>query len=297
VRWVGTLERTREATAKTEAAIERLPAEGVIPGLIVTLHRGNATEERLPRLVDWFRKLEKIGITSARLHILEVDDTQVGARYALTPAENLIAFRAFYELERELTTLELDTFSEMRDLLLGDDNGTGCVWNSCDPYTTRAVRGVEGTGRASNCGRTNKDGIDFVKSNIEGYERYLALYHTPQEHGGCHGCRFFLMCKGQCPGTAIDGDWRNRTEHCEVWMGLFGDLEEELLETDREPLSLSPRREQLEQGFLELWSHGQTTTIAGISDWLDERAAADAGRAGNGSPLTVTGGEIVGDSA
>jgi uncharacterized protein len=297
VRWVGTLERTREATAKTEAAIERLCAEGIVPGLIVTLHRGNAIDERLPRLVDWFLKLERIGITAARLHILEVDDKQVGARYALTPAENLTAFLAFYELERQLTTLELDTFSEMRSLLLGDDNQTGCVWNSCDPYTTSAVRGVEGSGRASNCGRTNKDGIDFVKSQVQGFERYLALYHTPQEHDGCNGCRFFLMCKGQCPGTAVDGDWRNRTEHCEVWMSLFERLEHELVEAGRKPLSLSADRARLEHGFLELWSGGQTTTIAGLARALDERDAAVASGAAKGTPLTAAEGDIVGDSA
>ena len=62
--------------------------------------------------------------------------------------------------------------------------------------------------RSSNCGRTNKDGVDYLKSDHQGYERYIALYNTPHEHGGCKGCRFFLMCKGQCPGTAIDGDWQ-----------------------------------------------------------------------------------------
>ena len=41
---------------------------------------------------------------------------------------------------------------------------------------TGAVRGVEGNGQTSNCGRTNKDGIDFTKANTAGYERYLALY-------------------------------------------------------------------------------------------------------------------------
>jgi len=79
------------------------------------------------------------------------------------------------------------------------------------------VQGVEGDGRSSNCGRTNKDGVDFPKAEFAGYERYLALAKTPYAYGGCSGCRFFIFCKGQCPGTAIDGDWRNRTEHCSVW--------------------------------------------------------------------------------
>ena len=56
---------------------------------------------------------------------------------------------------------------------------------------------------------TNKDGIDYVKADRPGYERYLALYQTPQEYGGCQGCRFLVSCaRGNVQGTAISsGDW------------------------------------------------------------------------------------------
>lgn len=123
---------------------------------------------------------------------------------------------------------------------------------------------MEGSGQRSNCGRTNKDGIDFVKAGTEGFERYLALYHTPQEYGGCKDCRFFLMCKGQCPGTAIDGDWRNRTEHCEVWKAIFQVLEENLLTQGLHPLSLSSNRNALERAFLASWAEGRNTYMAAL---------------------------------
>jgi len=276
-RWAGTLERTREATAKAEAAIERLCREGTPPSLIITLHRGNATGAALPTMHDWFRRLQALGITNARLHALEVESDDVGAAYALSAEENMAAFTSFARLEADLTTLRLDVFDDMRNLLRGADDQTTCVWNSCDPYTTRAVRGVEGYGQASNCGRTNKDGIDFVKSSVEGFERYLALHATPQEHGGCQGCRFFLMCKGQCPGTAIDGDWRNRTEHCDLWKGLFRGLEEQLLDAGEVPLSASPERADVETAFLEIWASGQSTSIAGVKRWMTERESATVG--------------------
>jgi radical SAM protein with 4Fe4S-binding SPASM domain len=279
-RWNGTLERTREATAKTEAAIECLCREGMAPSLIVTLHRANATADKLPAMHDWLRRLEAMGITSLRLHVLEVDGSGVGAAYALSTQENQTAFTSFAALEEKLTTLRLDLFEDMRNLLFGTDDSSTCVWNACDPYTTRAVRGVEGQGQSSNCGRTNKDGVDFVKASAEGFERYIALYHTPQEHGGCRDCRFFLMCKGQCPGTSIDGDWRNRTEHCDLWKSLFRQLEERALDEGRIPLSASPWRRDLEAAFLDLWSQGQNTTIAWVLRQMAERhqaaAAADA---------------------
>jgi uncharacterized protein len=124
------------------------------------------------------------------------------------------------------------------------------------------VRGVEGNGQRSNCGRTYKDGVEFVKSASPGFERYLALYQTPQTAGGCKDCRFFMMCKGQCPGTAIDGDWRNRTEHCAVWMALYEDLEAQLVREGRQPLSLSRRRPELERALLGQWASGRNCTIA-----------------------------------
>ncbi|MGH7389317.1 MAG: radical SAM protein [Candidatus Rokuibacteriota bacterium] len=283
VRWVGTLEATREATDRTHAAIERLCREGLPPSLIITLHRCNATRDKLPRMHDWLHYLESIGITSARLHVLEVESDPVRRKYALTTEENLQAFLGFLALEKELTTLRLDLFTDMRNLLLGTDNSTTCVWNACDPYTTRAVQGVEGNGQRSNCGRTNKDGIDFTKAGSEGFERYLALYHTPQEHGGCKGCRFFLMCKGQCPGTSIDGDWRNRTEHCDLWKQLYRRLEEEMLEAGLSPLSARPERKQVEQLLLETWAAGRNANIAGVLRQMSASPPAATGAQPTGS--------------
>lgn len=263
-RWAGTLQRTRDATAKTEAAIERLRAEQVPFSLIVTLHRGNASAEKLPIMHDWFRYLESIGLSSVRLHTLEVENEAIRHKYQLTPDETITAFLSFYELEKELTYLKFDLFADMHHMLQGKDNKTTCIWNACDPYTTAAVRGIEGHGQRSNCGRTNKDGIDFVKSSMGSFERYISLYHTPQEYGGCNGCRFFLMCKGTCPGTAIDGDWRNRTENCNLYKTLFRHFEEEMLDGGEMPVSVRPDRQKIEQVFLDAWAQGQNTYMANI---------------------------------
>lgn len=282
VRRAGDLANTRASTARAEAAIERLCREGMPPSLIVTLHRGNASRRRLPLLRDWIVRLERLGVRSVRLHILESDHPSVREKHALTEQENVRAFLCFAALERRLTTLRLDVFEDMRRMLLGKDRETTCVWNACDPYTTRAVRGVEGDGRLSNCGRTLKDGVDFLKANKPGYERYLALHRTPQEHGGCGGCRFFLMCKGQCPGTAVDGDWRNRTEHCGVWKKLYGVLERELQSEGEAPLSRHPRRESLERAFLDAWAAGRNPLLQDLVE------AEDAPPAGGPSPTAPT---------
>jgi len=287
VRRSGTRSKTRADTARTLAAVERLCREGVAMSLIITLHRGNATRDKLPIVHDWLRQLDDLGLRSARLHALEVESEAIRDAYALSDEENVAAFSSLMELEKELKNVRFDAFEDLRSMLLGEDQKTTCIWNACDPYTTRAVQGVEGNGQRSNCGRTNKEGIEFVKSDTEGFERYLALYRTPQEHGGCKGCRFFLMCKGQCPGTAIDGDWRNRSVHCRVWMTLYRRLERELLDEGRTPVSVRPDREAIEAEFLASWAGGRNAYMANVIAQIEQAptpggATAEADRGGHG---------------
>ena len=82
-RWCGSLEATRAATAKTHAAIEWLCKEGIPPSLIVTLHRNNATADKLPQMHDWFRQVAGLGVRHARLHLMEDDHDEVGRKYGL----------------------------------------------------------------------------------------------------------------------------------------------------------------------------------------------------------------------
>jgi uncharacterized protein len=261
IRWAGTLEKTRKATARTEAAIALLCKEGLTPSLIVTLHRENGTADSLDRLCTWLSELETCGVRSVRFHLLEIDSSAIRDRYALSTEQNVAALLHLSAFQSHLKSMRFPLFDHMRQLLRGDDREVSCVWKGCDPYTTRAVQGIEGNGQRSNCGRTNKDGIDFVKGDTPGFERYLALYLTPQQVGGCSGCRFFAMCKGQCPGTAIDGDWRNRTEYCEVWKALFSHFERELRDDGQWLLSRSTFRPAVESCLISAWSAGRSMSL------------------------------------
>ncbi len=286
-RWARDSERTRQSTALVESAIERLCREYEPPGLIVTLHKGNATADKLPVMANWMRRLHSLGIRSLRLHLLEVDHASVRETLALTARENVQALLAFAELQNSLPGMYFDLFDEMEALLEGRDQKVGCTWRACDPYTTEAVQGIEGNGQSSNCGRTNKDGVGFIKARVAGYERYLALYRTPQAENGCNGCRFFLMCKGQCPGTSIDGDWRNRTEHCEEWKQLFGTIERRMIQAGKIPLTIQPMRFELEQRLVEAWERGENRSISlTLSEWYKERTGASNGE---GAPHAAIG--------
>lgn len=262
VRWAGSLERTRKMTQQSEDAIAKLCEEALNPSIIITLHRGNVgTAEKRERMGQWIKELDQMGVKSARLHLMEVESESIRAIYHLNEQENIDTLLYFHQLEGELKRLRFDIFSEIEKLMNANDHQVSCVWTGCDPYTTSAVRGVEGNGQRSNCGRTNKEGIDFVKSGLPSYSRYVSLYHTPQEHGGCNGCRFFAMCKGHCPGTSLAGDWRNRTEHCQVWKTLFELTEDKMIQDGKVPLSIHGILPFVEEKLLQGWSQGMNPSI------------------------------------
>lgn len=262
--------QTRRLTQNTLAAIDMLLEENITPGLIVTLHRLNGVGQGREKLKAWIQTLEAKGIRSLRLHVLEVDDYDTQSNLALTPEENIEAFFDLLDFERKsLKKLKFDLLKDAKSTMMGRDQSVSCIWKTCDPYTTDAVRGIEGFGQRSNCGRTNKDGIDFVKAGTRGFERQLALYHTPQEYNGCSGCRFFLVCKGQCPGTAKNGDWRNRTRDCEFWKAILSRIESIIIEDGGSPVSLHPRLKELEEYALSHWMAGARFNIADLLKKLD----------------------------
>lgn len=276
LRWAHSAAKTKASTDATMAAIRRLCGAQRAPGVIVTLHRSNSRTERLPRLLEWVRELEQLGVRRVRLHLLESESEGVRVAHALDATESTAALLAFLALEHQLVSLRFDVFDDIRSAL--DPRAEGaktCVWNGCDPYTTTAVQGVEADGSRSNCGRTNKDGIEYLKSAVPSYERSIALFHTPHEYGGCHGCTFFLACKGQCPGTAIDGDWRNRTEHCATWYAVMEAVANEFVSAGVVPIAYDERRSELEHALLHEWTNGRNPRPSAVLSTIN-RSASDA---------------------
>jgi uncharacterized protein len=205
-----------DVTSKIIANIKFLTHSGIIPSIIITIHRANAK----PDLINFIFWLKDLGITHVNLHILETDSPKVKKELELSNEENFTIFRLIYD-ELKSTKLFINPFSDIKQLLTNENPQVICVWNACDAINTQAVQGVAPDGSLVNCGRTNKDGVNWLKAESQGKERYLALYNTPLEYGGCKDCLYFFACKGQCPGTAIDGDWRNKTAHCQFWYSMI----------------------------------------------------------------------------
>ena len=280
-RWAGSLEKTREATRKSFEAIKKILDNKLSLGLIITIHKKNGLPKYRERFKAWIKELQAWGVDGARLHPLEIDHTSITDSLALTPEQNIEFLLDMWDFEiSELNVpgkrpFHFDIFRDVEYMLKAEDAHATCTFMSCDPYTTHAVQGIDSQGNKANCGRGNKEGINWIKADVDGFERQMALYHTPQEHGGCQGCRFFIMCKSHCPGTGADMDWRNRTDTCLNWKVAFSIYEKIMVKRGETPLSLHPDLKRYEDILMYGYSRGAEIRLEHIKNHLDPNVGFD----------------------
>jgi len=307
-RWAGNLEATRKMTDRTfwalDALLERskLPGCGhLIPSLIITLHAGNASKDRWPKMRAWLLEMDQRGIRNLNVHLMELDH-EAGDLYL--PHEEIKAVMLdLWDLSTQFSSIKIVNFKEIVDLLRGQSNNAMCTWHSCDPWNTSAVQGLEGDGSPSHCSRTNKDGKDWLPAEGDGvaspwqvgtftegkryHERQLSLYVTPQEHGGCQDCRFWLMCQGQCPGSGKasvegrHGDWRLRSSYCQSWKDMFEEGERRLKAVAEVPVSLHVNRKKYEEYMYAQWVGGREIGMSGAIYAVDSPNSPPPNQPGN----------------
>lgn len=289
-RWAGTLEATRNMTARTHNAINMLLEAAkeknnpnLVPSFIITLHAGNASVERWPRMKAWLQECDDRGIKSMNFHLMELDYHATKDSEWYLPHDRLKEIQVdLWNLSTTFKNTRVANFDEYIRLLEGKDN-TMCVWHACDPWNTSAVQGLEGDGSPSHCTRTNKDGIDWLPAEGQGlaapwqigtfkeskrhHERQLSLYVTPQENGGCKDCRFWVFCQGHCPGTAEEssgayGDWRLRSTYCQSWKDMLGEAERRMVAEGKHPISLHPKLKEIEKVFYTTWSENSEILLS-----------------------------------
>ena len=249
IRWAGTLEATRAATAKTEAAIDRCLAAGIVPSLITCLHKGNcATDAQFEQLLQWFRDLSAKGITAINYHLMESNG--LAAEYRLPDERMIQVLMRMWTLVEELPALRQNLWTSILGGMQGDDRCILCTFRPCDTLNTPSCRGTEVDGKPSNCGHVYKTDTVWMPAPDHSWIRAVALYQTPQEDGGCQGCPYFLACFGYCPASAGDHDWRSRSEHCPVLKALFAEAEKRLAAAGILPISRHPKRAEVEAAVL-----------------------------------------------
>lgn len=305
-RWIGSEEGTRKATKNTLIAVEKLAAKAkefphLMPSFIIQLHRFNMADDRWPIFKEWLVWLDNLGVKSAQFHLLDPD---YNAGNLTISAEMQIArVLELWEFQDTLKNLRFQEFTDVLNLQRGKPAPT-CVWHSCDPWNTRAVEGVNGDGTPTQCGRGGcNDGKDWTPARGSGvksisrasgwegnrfHERQLSLYVTPQDHGGCKDCQFWLTCQSHCPGSGLpsaadnEGDWRLRSSYCHVYKAMFGEAERRVVRVNETPVSLRPDRLQLESRLYGMWASGQEGQLQTLIAEIEGRLTNGYDTSGHG---------------
>lgn len=267
----GNPKKTRQSTQATMDNILKVQQNGIHAAVIITIHRENATPERLPRLINFIRWLGDIGINEGNIHTLERESTMSTQDYVLTPEENVWAFTELAKFHEANPDLNWNPFRDIKKVIFNeDDTNVLCYWKKCDPLNTQAVYGIEGDGAISNCGRAYKEGINWTKASDTFYGRYISFYYTPQDMGGCQGCRFWSICGGSCPGESMKGDYRNKTEHCSTQKAMLGMYEDMAIEQGIKPWTLSERLPLIQKIIVESIEQGQDIANKAVIDMLNQ---------------------------
>ena len=254
-----TVEESRESTDHTIWALERLLELGQNPSIISTMHALNMRGHRIWQYKDWILGLKEKGLKSLNMHSLEVDMPSA-KEIELENQEVIFVYEMCMDLHFN-HGITVSPISDWVSLMQQNEGQANCVWVGCDNHSTSAVQGIDGSGQLGNCGRTNKHGVRWAKAPT-GYERYSMLRRTPMEHGGCKDCRFWLVCKGACPGEAELGDWRGKTEHCSNIKGFLPILEKKMQEQGMDPITLNRELvEKLSAQVLQNMDQGQRMSM------------------------------------
>ena len=206
--------------------IKKMIKEGINVAIIIVVTKSNAgTPERLRKLKNYILELRKLNI-SGRINPCggakecELDEERLKQVY-LELAELYI--------HNNFSIARWSPFTEIINAL--QNKPRVCTFMGCDPFCTPSAAELLGDGAITNCMRTNQSCL-LLRHPIKMNTRSEILSQTPQEFGGCQGCKYWHACYGGCPTMAIDNDWRNRTYQCSLWYALFEFYEKILLNCD-----------------------------------------------------------------
>jgi uncharacterized protein len=220
--------------------ISRLHEAGIPMSIIIILRKFNVcnlTEYETgskytynASLIDFIKRLyENYGIKDFRTNPGIVFDKSLRSGEELTTGMMSNAFRELADFTFDNPGLNIQPFRDIVDLMFGFFNAT-CNFGQCDPVKTEAEIPINEIGELGNCLKNfgAVDGIETLRADTHGYERYSLLRNLPQKYNGCKDCRYWYICYGGCPGEGIDNDWRNRSRFCEAWKNLFAHVENKL---------------------------------------------------------------------
>jgi uncharacterized protein len=209
----GELSEFRDPRAfNLDKTIERLVKEGISTSIIIVISKSNAgDDERLRRLKEYLLKLNELKITG------RLNPCTGAPKYELDEKRLIEVYLDLARFCLE-NNLKWSPFVDIVHGLQGKERV--CTFSGCDPFSTPSATVLLGDGSITNCMRLNQEYI-LLRHPVKMDIRNEILTETPQEYGGCKGCKYWTACYGGCPSSGIGGDWRNRTYLCNLWKTLF----------------------------------------------------------------------------
>ena len=134
----------------------------------------------------------------------------------ISPIKLFGIYSAIFSSGVENDGMSVAPINEFVDGMMGHIGNMSCSSKDCDPWRSTAEITAMGNGELGSCLHAggSLDGLQIQRGDISSHERSDVLKQIPQESGGCSDCKFWHMCKGGCPGQAINNDWRNKTRFC-----------------------------------------------------------------------------------
>lgn len=211
-------EKNRERTKQVIKNIYRMRVKDLSVGLIVVVTRHNCLPPQRQKLKEFILDMQQVGCNSGRLNPVLGDGDFVPS------AKEFIDFYSdMCDFVLSSQKLQWQPFRDIVNNFKGSKHST-CLYHQCDYFWTKSAHVVLGDGSNRSCMKTIQGGNPLQGNKPTGI-RYELLFGTPQENGGCKGCKYWTICGGLCPAEGIDGDWRNKTVHCEVYYHLYQQIE------------------------------------------------------------------------
>lgn len=222
-------EATDKLTARIFANVEKAREKYDLGMSVITvLSKTNVgTDEDLDRCISWAADWGKrLDIKWWRWNTLHEEGE--GSHVELSPERAAAVYVRLVDATFADSTRLWNPFREFVGNLTGQ-NLQPCWMGPCDPYNTEAVYAVFGDGSVGNCLRTAKDGVPYLRSEdgIQHFRQEI-LQSIPMSDGGCGGCRWWKYCHGACPAEAVDGDWRNKSKFCQMYIDTYEHIEKRI---------------------------------------------------------------------
>ena len=234
-------------------SIIKLRVAGISVSVIAVMRKCNCGPDRLDQFIDFLKRLASdFGIYNLRTNPGIVFEPSRVAEWELSPAELGNAFEEIAAVGFTDNRFGWQPYRDVVDRLVGFPDAT-CVFCDCDPFATSAERPILEDGSIGNCLKsgTALDGIASLRTAKPSRAREEILKGIPYPTA-CGGCKYWPLCRGACPGEAIDNDWRNKSRFCEGYLRLYRFIERRL--TGLFPnLNTSALPEGRELDFANIW--------------------------------------------